>query len=244
MGAPEIVRSDDKRLTAIQRALIVVAHPDDVESHCGGTVARLTATGCRVVLAVCTSGDKGSRDPRAVPSEIAARREAEQRAAAAILGIAGVAFLGWPDGEARDGPELRGQIVRLVRLHRPELVISHDPEHPWPAYSAHRDHRAVGRATLDALYPDARDPLYYPEQIAEGLTPHLTPEAWLIMSQQPDLFVDVGEVFERKLAARLAHASQYQDAAALERSFHARAAELGASVGLTLAEALKRVSFR
>jgi len=235
---------ESPRLKAIRRALIVVAHPNDLESHCGGTVARLIDAGCQVALVLCTSGDKGSADPDAQPAEIAVRREREQLEAAAILGIKPVMFLRWPDGEVENGRRLRGQIVRQIRWHRPDLVITHDPEHPWPPYTAHRDHRAVGRATLDALYPDARDPLFFPEQLAEGLAPHVTPEAWLLMSQRPDLVVDISGVFTRKLAARLAHRSQYTDAEALERSFQARAAELGASVGLPLAETFKQVRFR
>ena len=239
----EIIGLGSERLGTIGRALVVVAHPDDVESHCGGTVARLADAGCGVTLVLATSGDKGSADPHAQPAEVAARREAEQRAAAEMLGIAEVVFLRWPDGEVVNGTALREQIVRQVRTHRPDLVITHDPEHPWPPYTAHRDHRALGRATLDALYPDARDPLYFPEQLAEGLAPHRTPEAWLIMSQAPDLAVDISAVFARTLAARLAHASQYQDAAALKRNLRARAAAQGSPYGLALAERLKRVAF-
>jgi LmbE family N-acetylglucosaminyl deacetylase len=240
----DLIPLDSPRLDAIRRALIVVAHPDDVESHCGGTVARLVDVGCRVTLVLCTSGDKGSADPAADPIEVAAQREREQLTGAEILGIGEVVFLRWPDGELENGKLLRGQIVAQIRRARPDLVITHDPEHPWPPYTAHRDHRAAGRATLDALYPDARDPLSFPEHLTAGLPTHITPEAWLIMSQRPDLAVDISQVFPRKLAARLAHASQFRDAAALETSFRARAAELGAPYGLPLAEVLKQVRFR
>ncbi|HET7034303.1 MAG TPA: PIG-L family deacetylase, partial [Thermomicrobiaceae bacterium] len=115
----EIIGAGSERLGAMRRTLVVVAHPDDVESHCGGTVARLVDAGCRVTLLLATSGDKGSADPRADPAEVAARREAEQRAAAEILGIAEVVFLRWPDGEVENGTPLRGQLVRQVRLTRP-----------------------------------------------------------------------------------------------------------------------------
>lgn len=234
----------DERLNGVERALIVVAHPDDVEAHCGGTVLRLTDRGCRVTLAVCTSGDKGTADRTLTSTRLAAIREAEQLAAARILGIAETVFLRWPDGEVANGPELRGEIVRLIRRERPDVVITHDPEYPWPAYTAHRDHRAVGRAALDALYPDARDHLFFPEQITEeGLEPHRVAAAWLIMSLIPDWVVDIGAVFERKIAARLAHMSQYTDAAALEDAYRRRAAEIGAPAGVALGEALKVVSF-
>lgn len=191
MVVEDVIASDDPQLQAFGRILVVVAHPDDLESHCAGTVALLIRTGSQATLAVVTSGDKGSSEIAASPAEVAAQREAEQFAAAELLGIEEVVFLRWPDGELDDLRSLRREITRQVRAHRPDLVITHDGEHPWPAYTAHRDHRAVGRATLEALYPDARDPLYYPEQWAEGLAPHETSEAWLIMSTVPDLIVDI-----------------------------------------------------
>lgn len=237
----DVISPGDPRLQAFRRVLVVVAHPDDVESHCAGTVARLTGSASHVTLVVVTSGDKGSSDAAADPADIAARREAEQRAAAELLGIARVLFLRWRDGELDDAPALRRQMTLQIRTHRPDLVITHDGEHPWPAYTAHRDHRAVGRATLEAAYPDARDPLYYPEQLANGLAPHETPEAWLIMSLVPDLVVDISATMDAKVAARLAHASQHRDAAELERRFRARAAEIGAPHGAAYAEAFKRI---
>ncbi len=241
---PETINAKSPRLVNIACALIVVAHPDDVEAHCGGTVALLTAAGCGVHLVVCSSGEKGTADHSVNPGDLATRREGEQRDAARKLGIASTTFLHYPDGEIPNNERLRGQIVRQVRIRRPELVLTHDPEFPWPAYTAHRDHRAVGRATLDALYPDARDHLFFPEQIGnEGLEPHMTPEAWLIMSRIPDLFVDIEPGIEQKIAARLCHASQHTDATALDRSFRVRAAELGSEVGLPFAEALKVVRF-
>lgn len=243
MVVEDVIASDDPQLQAFGRILVVVAHPDDLESHCAGTVALLIRTGSQATLAVVTSGDKGSSEIAASPAEVAAQREVEQFAAAALLGIEEVVFLRWPDGELDDPPSLRREITRQVRARRPDLVITHDGEHPWPAYTAHRDHRAVGRATLEALYPDARDHLYYPEQRAEGLAPHKTSEAWLIMSTVPDLIVDISPTMPAKIAARLAHASQYRDGAELEQRFRARAAEIGAPHGAPYAEAFKRIRF-
>jgi len=231
-------------LDRVRRALVVIAHPDDLEAHCGGTVLLLVSRGARVSLVACTSGDKGTSDRSLAPNQLGRLREAEQTAAARLLGIAETHFLRWPDGEVENGRSLRGQLVRLVRATRPDVVITHDPDHAWPPYTAHRDHRAVGRATLDALYPDARDHLFFPEQITEeSLETHRTPEAWLIMSQQPDWIVDITAVFARKVAARLEHASQLRDPATLERAYRERAAEIGAPAGIALAEALKVVRF-
>ena len=241
---PDVIGAESPRIRAIRRALIVVAHPDDVEAHCGGTVARLAAGGCDVRLIVCTSGEKGTSDRGMSPERLAERREAEQLDAAQVLGITSTIFLRYPDGEVCNDSTLRGQIVRQIRAQRPDLVVTHDPEFPWPAYTAHRDHRAVGRVTLDALYPDARDHLFFPEQITQdGLEPHVTPEAWLIMSRIPDLFIDIEPTIDQKIDARLKHASQHSDASALRQSFRARAGELGSAMGLAFAEALKIVRF-
>lgn len=135
------------------RIMAVAAHPDDVESWCAGTLARAIAAGADVRLLLATSGDKGSADPDADPAAVAALREAEARAAAARLGLAEVAFLRHPDGEVEDTRVLRGQIVACIRRWKPEALFTHDPERPWPPYLAHRDHRIVGRAALDAAYP-------------------------------------------------------------------------------------------
>ncbi len=241
---PEVITATSPRLAKIRRALIVVAHPDDVEAHCGGTVALLTAAGCEVHLTVCTSGEKGTSDRAMSPERLSRERESEQIEAAQVLGISSSTFLRYPDGEVPIDAAFRGKIVRQIRTHQPDLVLTHDPEFPWPAYTAHRDHRAVGRVTIDALYPDARDHLFFPEQIAqEGLEPHVTPEAWLIMSGIPDLFVDVSPIIERKIDARLKHTSQHSDASALRQSFRDRAAEQGIAVGLPFAETLKIVRF-
>lgn len=225
----------------VGRALVLVAHPDDVESWCAGTVARLVAGGAVVSLVVCTSGEKGTADRTVRPADLAARREAEQREAARRLGVHEVVFLHHPDGELQETLALRGGLTRQIRRSRPDLVITHDP---LPAYRLHPDHRVVGRVTLDAIYPTARDHLFHPEHLAEGLETHAVVEAWLFATEQPDHYVDIAATFERKVAARLAHASQHSDAPRLRKSFQRRAAETGRAAGLALAEAFKIVDFR
>lgn len=225
----------------IERALVLVAHPDDIESWCAGTVARLTAAGAYVAFVVCTSGEKGTADRTVRPAALAMRREAEQREAARRLGVHTVVFLRHPDGELQETLALRGELARQIRLHRPDLVITHDP---LPAYRLHPDHRMVGRVTLDAIYPTARDHLFYPEHLSEGLEPHAAREAWLFATDQPDRYVDIAATFERKIAARLAHTSQHSDAIRLRESFQRRAAEIGRDAGLMLAEAFKAISYQ
>jgi LmbE family N-acetylglucosaminyl deacetylase len=217
--------------------LAIAAHPDDVESWCAGTLALAVDAGATVRLLLVTSGDKGSSNPSARGADVAATREVEARAAAAALGLADVAFLRRSDGEVENDLALRADLVAAIRRWRPEVVFTHDPERPWPPYLAHRDHRAVGRAALDAVYPLARDHLSFPDHAEQGLAPHAVGQIWLFASDAPDSIVDVAAGFERKLAARLAHGSQTSDPAALVAGWRRRAAEVGASVGLALAEA-------
>nr|MBF6590435.1 PIG-L family deacetylase [Ktedonobacterales bacterium] len=167
----------------------------------------------------------------------------EQREAARRVGAEEPVFLRLPDGELEDDQRLRGLLVREVRRQRPRLLLTHDPEHPWPPYTTHRDHRIAGRVALDAVYPYARDPLHFPDQVGvEGLHPHAVSEIWLFSSSQPDHYVDITETLEAKIAARLAHASQTSDAAALAAGWRRRAEETGHAGGLALAEAFKRLT--
>lgn len=217
--------------------MAIAAHPDDIEHWCGGTLARAADAGADVRLLLVTSGDKGSRDPAANPADIAATREAEARQAARVLRLTDVAFLRYLDGEVENTREMRRDLVAWIRAWRPEALFTFDPEHPLPAYLAHRDHRAVGRAALDAVYPLARDPLSFPELANDGLPPHEVREVWLFASAVANEYVDIGKTLEQKIAARLEHASQTPDPAALLASWRRRAADVGKHAGLTAAEA-------
>jgi LmbE family N-acetylglucosaminyl deacetylase len=222
--------------------LVVAAHPDDIESWCAGTIAVLVRQGWRATYVLCTSGDKGTRDLEEEAASVASRREAEQRAACRQVGTEEPTFLRLPDGELEDDATLRGLLVRAVRRTQPQLLITHDPVTPWPPYTSHRDHRIAGRVALDAAYPYARDPQYFPEQLREeGLQSHSVPEVWLFSSSQPDHYVDISDGLEVKIAARLAHVSQTSDPQALATSWRSRAEEVGRQAGLPLAEAFKRL---
>jgi LmbE family N-acetylglucosaminyl deacetylase len=217
--------------------MAIAAHPDDIESWCGGTLARAVDAGATVRLLLVTSGDKGTANPAAIPAEVAALREQEARRAARVLGLADVAFLRWLDGEVENSQELRRDLVAWIRAWRPEVLFTHDPERPEPRYLRHRDHVATGRAALDAVYPLARDPLCFPDLLATGLEPHAVREAWLFASEGATSYVDIRNTLEQKIAARLEHASQTPDAAALPASWRKRAARIGAPAGLPAAEA-------
>jgi len=197
----------------IRRALCIAAHPDDIDFFAAGSVLLLTRRGVAVDFVLATSGDKGTRDGAASGADLAATREREQVASAAVLGAGRVEFLRRRDAELVDSLELRGELVREIRLSRPDLLLTFDPT---PGYRQHPDHRVIGRVALDAAWPCARDPLTYPDMGP----PHETAEAWLFggpSGSRVDLDIDVGEVLEAKIAARLEHRSQTRDPAALRR---------------------------
>jgi LmbE family N-acetylglucosaminyl deacetylase len=174
--------------------------------------------GVEVSVVVATRGDKGTADPTMTSDRLATIREEEQRAAAEVLGARLVEFLGYKDGELVESLELRGRIVGEIRRTRPDVLLTFDPT---PGYRQHPDHRVVGRASLDAAWPSARDRLSYP---GAG-PPHETAEAWLFAGPKPTLIVDVSAVIEEKIAARLRHASQTPNPAALRNRWRRMAAE-------------------
>ena len=157
--------------------LVVSPHPDDAEVGAGGTIAHWAAEGQKLVLVVCTNGDKGTSDRAILPEDLAKVRRREQLAAGDMLGVSEVVMLGYPDQSLEDSYDFRGRIVREILKHRPDAVITCDPNRK---YINHRDHRNTGRVTLDAVYPYARDHLAYPEHLEDGLEPHKVRELSLI----------------------------------------------------------------
>lgn len=226
-----------------RRILVCMAHPDDPDFAAAGTVAKWTGEGHEVIYVICTAGDKGSSDPALSGERLAMLRAQEQRAAAQVLGVEECVFLGYPDGGLEDTPQLRGHIVRLLRLHRPHWVVTFDP---YRRTHQHRDHRIVGQVTMDAVYPYARDRLHYPEHLEEGLEPHRVLEAYLASSDFSDFWVDISDTFERKVQALLCHASQVDRRPREEflKGIRERAARAGESQGLALAEAFRRIELR
>ncbi|MFQ5925179.1 MAG: PIG-L deacetylase family protein [Dehalococcoidia bacterium] len=221
------------------RVMVITPHPDDAEIAAGGTIASWVGEGREVIYVVCTNGDKGSSDPEMTSERLAQIRQREQREAAKTLGVKEVIFLGHPDGTLEDTSSFRGELVRLIRKYRPDVVLTTDP---YRRYLWHRDHRITGRVTLDAIFPYARDRLSYPEHIAEGLSPHRVKEIYLWASEEPDTFIDISETFSIKLAALDCHASQVaQHAENLKRWIEERASKIGQDQGLPLAEAFRRV---
>lgn len=188
-----------------RRALVMVAHPDDADFGSGGTMALLCRMGWEVDLLVATNGNKGTKDPRHTPQQLAAVREEEQRRAAAILGMNEPIFLGFPDGGVENDGELRGLLVRELRRLRPSLAITFDG---FRAGFNHRDHREIGRAAYDAIYPASDDFLFFPEHREEGLEPHRPDMLLLSGAPDADVVVDIEPVLDLKVAAITAHVSQ------------------------------------
>jgi LmbE family N-acetylglucosaminyl deacetylase len=199
----------------VRTALVVTAHPDDVDFGAAGTVATWTAAGIDVAYCVCTSGEaSGDGSPG-----MAAVREAEQRAAAAQVGVHDLTFLGYPDGAVTPSLELRRDITRVIRRVRPDRVLTWSPEINWDFVpTTHPDHRAVGEAAFAAVYPDARNPHAHRSLLGEGLEPWTVRELWLAdgPTRLRNHAVDVTDVFDRKMAALRAHSSQVGTANGLE----------------------------
>jgi len=225
------------------RFMVITAHPDDSEFGPAGTAARWIDAGSEGWLVCCTSGDQGGEDPDADPLALAALREAEQRAAAAIIGYAGVTFLHQPDGALANDLALREQLVRSIRTFRPDAVVATDPETLFYKGGGinHTDHRAAGIAAIDAVYPAARNPMAFPWLARGGLAPHVVRRVYLFWSDQSDTWVDVSATLERKIDALRAHASQIKHGDALAERIRTWAAEEGASIGAAAAEGLRLV---
>jgi LmbE family N-acetylglucosaminyl deacetylase len=231
------------KLPTPDRVLVAAAHPDDIEFGAAGTVARWIDEGATVRYLVMTRGDKGSDDPAADPVALGRLRENEQRAAATEIGVAGVDFLDEPDGQVEASLRLRERVTYAIRSFQPEIVMTHDPtvlfvNNEWVN---HPDHRAVGQVVVDAVFPTARDPLNFREQLDQGVTAWKVAELYLWSTNEANQLVDIGETLDRKIASLSHHRSQFRDFDELSRWLRRRAEELGERAGYRAAEGFRRV---
>lgn len=194
-----------------KRALVVAAHPDDADFGAAGTAALLARAGWTVRYLVVTDGSKGSDDRAFTPATLSETRHREQRAAAEVLGVQETAFLDFTDGELVSSRALLEAITREIRAFQPFAVYTHDPEPViiGDSFVNHSDHRVTGLATVDAVYPTARDRMNFPEHEDQGLAPHKVRELYLWGSNSPGFEVDISAVVETKIQALLAHESQF-----------------------------------
>lgn len=243
--------SDEQQYEA-RSVLVVVAHPDDAEFMAAGTIGKWAREGKEINYVLCTAGDKGSSDRSMSPAKLAEIRRREQREACDRLGVKELVFLGYEDGVLQNTLALRRDIVREIRRFKPDVVVCQDPTMRWSGqYINHPDHRAAGDATLDSVYPSARDALVFPELLREGFEPHKVMEVYLGGSSAPDVYVDIEESIHLKVDALKAHVSQVGGGPRpdrpgwdLETVIRERAAQVGEPQGLKFAEAYKYIRLR
>ena len=230
-----------RKESALNRGMVVVAHADDAEWGCSGTVAKFCAEGWEMVYVLCTDGSKGIDDPEISADELIRIRMEEQTNAGKVLGLHDVVFLGYEDAMLQPSLDLRRDIAKQIRRYRPNLIICQNPVRDLVGrgYLGHPDHFAAGEATLAAVYPTARDRLTFPELLEEGLEPHKVPELWIMDRQNADQYVDVTDYIETAVNALRAHASQV-DRDDADRYLKGWRSEIGAEVGFQYAEAFKR----
>jgi LmbE family N-acetylglucosaminyl deacetylase len=217
--------------------MVIFAHPDDAEVQCAGTLAAWIEEGKKITYVVLTRGDKGTQDPEMKPDRLAQIRKEEQLQAARTLGVEKVIFRDNDDGVLEATLEQRRALTLLIREHQPEVVITHDP---WMRYQLHPDHRAAGTLALDAVI-SARDRLYFPEQLQNGVKPCRVRRALLFASDAADCWVNIEKTIERKILALGQHKTQVAQWPNWAEWMRKRAEAAGAPQGIKYAEAFKRL---
>jgi LmbE family N-acetylglucosaminyl deacetylase len=230
-------------LTGVERVLAVMAHPDDVDFGWAGSVAVMTDAGIEVAYCLVTDGDAGGSETGIPRDEMAALRREEQRAAAAIVGVHELHFLGYPDGRVQATLELRRDITRVIRTMRPHRVMMQSPERIWDRiYPSHPDHLATGEATICAVYPDARNRWAHPELAGEGLEPWTVDEIWMGIGREAAThYLDITSAVDRKIAALMSHKSQLPDPAATEEMVRSWSGAMAQLAGLPEGRAVEAV---
>jgi LmbE family N-acetylglucosaminyl deacetylase len=234
------------QITPPRRLLVVSAHPDDAEAGCGATVSKLVKAGTQAYFLIATNGNKGDDAASLTPQELARKREEEARRSAQVLGVKEIAFMGHDDGELFYSYELRGQVVEWIRKLKPDIVFSHDAL-PYIRFDGgginHADHRAIGQATIDAVYPFARGALQYPEHAKAGLTPHTVRELYIWNTLTPNHWEDVSETAHDKLAALATHGSQFGDGSEFSNYMLECMRVAGEEAGMKYAESFLRFAW-
>jgi len=233
-------------MTIEKTAMVIVAHEDDAEFACAGTAALWVRNGWAVYYVICADGGSGGSDEAtdvspAARQRIVETRKQEQRNAGAALGLKDVYFLGYPDGQLEPSLEMRRDIVRLLRLHKPTRVVCQSPDRSWtPSYILqmyHRDHLIAGRATLEAIYPASQNPWDFPELMQEGLEPHKVSEIYIAGAPVQNYAVDITSVMDSKMEALRAHVSQFENSSEeVEQMIRTFGNEIGKKYNYTYAE--------
>jgi LmbE family N-acetylglucosaminyl deacetylase len=230
-----------------KKILVILAHPDDPEFFMGATLARWGALGHEVRYCILTTGQKGSQDLKQKPEDLAEIRKREQQNAADTLLIKSVEFLDYVDGEVVPDMKMCKQLVRIIRKYSPQIVVSSDPLNYFPATNRvnHPDHRAAGQAVLDAVFPAAGNPMFFPDLISEEkLMPINVAELWFSIPAEANLVVDVSRYFDQKIKAILCHKSQLNmDDAKFEEMLKTRWAIINEQKQSVFLERFRRIVF-
>lgn len=230
----------------IERVLVVAAHPDDVDFGAAGSVAGWTASGIDVAYCIVTDGDAGGADYGVPRHAMVDLRREEQTAAAKVVGVTDLTWLGYADGRLEPTIELRRDISRVIRRFRPDRVVCQSPERNYQRiYASHPDHLAAGEATLCAVYPDSRNAWAHHELLEEGFEPHTVREVWMMTGVQPNRFNDITDTVDRKIEALLCHRSQLPDPESIPemiRGWGQLNAQTGGLPGDRYAEAFQAVN--
>lgn len=230
-----------------QKILVILAHPDDPEFFCGASLARWAKAGHEIHYFLLTCGDKGFNDAKATSDQICKVRHAEQEAAAAILGVKSVRFLDLEDGYLFPTLELRREVVRAIRQTRPDILVTCDPTHLFAGdyYINHPDHRYAGQVVLDAVFPAAGNPFFFPELIKdEGLQPHKPREVWISLTSNPNVTLDVTDTWAIKVHTLKEHKSQIGDPMEFEDRMRARKSERSTDENEYYEEKFRVIKFR
>ncbi len=231
----------------IKKVLVINAHPDDSDFGASGTIAQWVKKGIEVSYVFCTNGDQGGEESGIAKEDMPAVRQREQRAAGVAVGVTDITFLNYVDGYLEATLKLRKDIVRQIRISQPDRMVCQSPERNWERIGAsHPDHLAAGEASIQAVYPDARNPFAFTDLLNdEGLKPWRVKEVWMMGFANPDHFVDITDTFDLKMKALHSHVSQTAHNTELEhmvREWGQRNAGVAGFAEGRIAEAFKIIS--
>ena len=230
-----------------QKVLVILAHPDDPEFFCGASLARWARAGHEIHYFILTCGDKGFNELHSSADQICKTRHAEQDAAAAIIGVKSVRFLDLEDGFLLPSIALRREIVRVIRQIKPDVLVTCDPTHLFAGdyYINHPDHRYAGQVVLDAVFPAASNPFFFPELIQdEGLQPNKPREVWISLTSNATVTLDVTDTWEIKIQALKEHRSQIGDPKEFEQRMRARKSDRSTEENEYYEEKFRVIKFR
>lgn len=231
-----------------QNILVILAHPDDPEFFCGGTLAKWARAGHHITYQLLTCGDKGFNEATSAemtPDALCAIRHEEQHAAAKVIGAEAVHIMDQPDGYLVPDLELRCKVVRAIRKFKPDVLMTCDPQNLFATYGInHPDHRAAGQVVLDAVFPAAGNKAYFPDLLVEGYEPHMPKEVWCSLTYQPNITVDVTETWIVKMEAILKHTTQIADVEKFQERMKARHTEDSTDENPRYEEKFRRIVYK